>query len=358
MAATTSPFTAQELDVPIATARAGGGPFWSRVLHHVAGQHGVSTAGANRLIDRAMHELGVVAPLDHTTTLGTVLAHMNQDTFKRTPEASGAALDAPVTAAFDDNKLVDRIVRSLSLDQGIAFDVAMLQLLDASDEAREYGQGSSLRATLERTKSAPEDIDVNVRLFAQRDEAVLRVLEEETAHLRTLHAHPSSGLILLDQGPDAPAADVVNIGQALRDDVERENRLARARKYEDAYRLDAGREQFFADDRAHLEAGVDIVRSLEVAAQVHAAEAKAAEVGRQLDETMHRTIDKRSRLRELDAEFARLDGQRASVTVPATVPSEQTMHERVRSRLRQLGAPETEYPRVLLELLSEGEPRA
>ncbi len=96
--------------------------------------------------------------------------------------------------------------------------------------------------------------------------------------------------------------------------MEPEPRLARARRLTDEYVGDQGHEAFFKMDGSHLEAlGVDIVRTMERGVEIRAAQAKADQVARQLDQAIASTLDERQQLRMLDEEIARVQLERRPV---------------------------------------------
>ena len=99
-----------------------------------------------------------------------------------------------------------------------------------------------------------------------------------------------------------------DIGKALTDPAERERRLARARKLSGRYRGDEGRKNFAEEDKAHLENGRDIVRTLERHAAVSDAKAAADRVGAQLDAAFAAASTERQRLKTLESEISNMSG--------------------------------------------------
>ena len=106
-------------------------------------------------------------------------------------------------------------------------------------------------------------------------------------------------------------ADGTDVGAALADPVERERRYQRARKHDQRYATpDKGRRAFDADDKVHLEGGIDLVRTMEEPPghRERVAQQRAAEAATALDAAIKSGADKRQRLRLLDAEISKLEG--------------------------------------------------
>ena len=326
-------FTSQERDMSIRDAM-NDQTLRPRVLQYVAAKRGLSTGDALKFIDGQLsRELGII-PGSRPVALGTGLDHLDHPYLDGPPSVGkGAALDADYRAVFNDGKLLDRVVRALAMDQDGDYVKALEQLHDGADAAHQ-ARKRTLRAVLGGTKAKPEDVDANLTMLERRDAAVTAVHRLEMEPIM-LEQTDSQGLVLLDQG-DADgngdgSAVTVDIGLALADPVERERRLARARKVAPSdYSGDKGRQEFFEMDRFHLEAGIDVVRTMERGREIQAAQRKAESVARQLDQEIGSTLDKRQQLRMLDAEIAKLQDKRRPLQDAATQQE---------TKLRMLQAP-------------------
>ncbi len=312
MAPATVTFTAQQRELSIRDAM-NDQRLRPQILQYVAAKRGLSTGDALKFIDGQLsRELGNT-PGSRPVTLGAALDHLDHPYLDGPPSRdTSATLDADYRAVFNDGKLLDRVVRSIAMDQDGNYVKALEQLHDGTDSARDAGK-RTLRAALEGTKSKPDDVQANLTMLQRRDAAVAAAHQRELEPI-TLERTNSQGLVLLDQGDDngndSGSGVTVDVGLALADPVERERRLARARKLApNAYSGEKGRQDFFDTDRLHLESGIDLVRTMERGREIQTAQRKAEGVARQLDQAISSTIDKRQQLRLLDAEIAKLEGK-------------------------------------------------
>ena len=141
-----------------------------RVLQYVAAKRGLSTGDALKFIDGQLsRELGII-PGSRPVALGTALDHLDHPYLDGPPSSqdSSAALDADYRAVFNDGKLLDRVVRSVAMDQDGDYVKALEQLHDGADAAHQ-ARKRTLRAVLGGTKSKPEDVDANLTMLERRE---------------------------------------------------------------------------------------------------------------------------------------------------------------------------------------------
>jgi hypothetical protein len=297
-----------------------------------------------------------------------------------------ATLDMPIRELFEDRPLLDRAVRSIALDQDIGY-VDALDALQRGSESAHDQRTPTVRAAVEWAHSDPGEIEQGMRLLERRDGAVERTYKQalgKTARLKT----NAQGLVRLDQGDERTA----DIGAALHDPAEQERRLARARTASGRFQLNEGRAEFLRQDKLYLEAGLDLVRTMERDAKHQTRQAKAQteshKVARQLDQAISEAADKRQALKQLDAEIRQLTGgkckdvkrdanaadrelkqlaqsagkqpkkakakkQKTLAAPPGVDPRAHAMDRRVRDRMRTLERPEREYVVTLEEIMAE-----
>jgi hypothetical protein len=327
----------------------------SRVLQYVAAKHGISTGDAQHFIEGKLYpELNVIPGLGDRVTLGQVLDHLDNPYLDGpAPAKPGgqAMLDTSLRAVFSDHELLNRVVKTITLDQGINTIEALERLHRGVDAG-----SRTLGEALGWTGAEPADIEQGLRLMERREEAVHKELESALGPAM-LEQTNERGQVLLDQGAGSGSAGPpvlsangrgalgaqrvaeplrADIGKVLGDPAEFERRLQRARQATGEFTGDQGREQFRNADRQHAEAGIDYVRTIERPREIASAQAKAAQVGRKLDQAIKDATGKRQRVRALDEQIAALDGQRAKLAERTAEPG------RKEAKLRLLDAAATD----------------
>jgi hypothetical protein len=285
----------------------------SRFLQYVAEAAGISTSGAHELVEsRLLPELGVFPGSANPATLGQVLDHLAV-LLKSMGKGEQAMLDQPVTMLSDDPGACMRVIRCIELQAGLSFVDAHARLMAGVDVVSMERGPKTVRAALDAVGCAMDvdEVAADLRLLESRDEELAGLYRLDAAPLEAEHVD-NDGQVLLDASADA--------GAMIADPVERERRWQRAKRvgWDD-------RGQFDDDDRRHLDAGIDLVRSAERRVEIVGVRGRQAVRARQLDQAVESARDAKSRVRALDAQIAELRGQRgaAAAVVPpiaAAVP--------------------------------------
>jgi hypothetical protein len=269
----------------------------------------------------------------------------------------------------DSRHLLHQVVEAVQLDQSIPYMDALERVHEASEGAHKDGK-PTLRGALEWIRADGGAVVEHVKLLDQRDAAVGRAHKNATAKGRKLERDPF-GRVLLGQSYSKKPKSLDADGR-LMDQAEFEKRLKRARKLDPRYASDQGRAAFKFDDEAHLLGGVDLVKTLELAAEEHTASAKAGDVARLLDEDIAAAADKRRELKLLDGQIDELQSQRdklepqadaagqrlrmldqGTTSKPKKKPRteverrQRKLEKRVHKRMRRLGLPERDYIKAL-----------
>jgi hypothetical protein len=216
------------------------------------------------------------------------------------------------------------LVRAIQLDSGVSWIEAHERFHDGIKAA--YGSGNpTVKTALEHALADPEYVAGAVKLLEQRDAAVERAYDR--AIKRSKLETDDRGLVLLDQGDglDAKTA-TADVGKALTDAAERETRYLRALNAgrllgDPKYRYDAqgeqGRAIFDAEDRLHLQAGTDLVRTLELAVENlgnhREAEQTAQQTAYRLDQAIEKAGTDRAELKALEQQLSEMDRSTDSV---------------------------------------------
>lgn len=232
-------------------------------------------------------------------------------------------LDRPAFEVFEDHVQLDRLVQAICLERSDLDYLGALELFQESwgRARRERGPGMTVKRVLSDYAGVSADsVAGDVRLLERRDTETLRMLDASTASIGDDELD-ASGQVKLPKDAD--------MGKLLADPQEFERRLARMRKVDGAgvYVGDQGRERFRADDRQHIEAGLDMVRTAERDRELAGARAKARRYGAQLDAAMEGARDNAGRVKELDAQIAALAEQRAALLPGTTLPSPLPTHD-------------------------------
>lgn len=216
-------------------------------------------------------------------------------------------LDTPLSDLHASRPLLDRVLQGIALDQSVSY-------ADAYDRLCNVGATSvlpkpTLGGALEALGVDVSAVERNVKLLDQRDQTVEGTYDG--ARAERLETDPF-GRVLLSQSYSKRPKSLDADGR-LMDTAEFEKRLRRARKLDGRYAGDAGREAFKLADEAHLAGGVDLVKTMELAAEDIAAGAKAATVRRQLDHGIAAQADKHAELKLLDGQLDELQERRAKL---------------------------------------------
>jgi hypothetical protein len=370
-------------------------------------------------------------------------------------------LDINLHQLFNDHTQLDRVLRSICLDEGVSYMTALEQLQAGTESAYNSGE-STLGAALAYTPADGEYVAESLTLLERRDGAVQAAYEQAAPLIPLEHLDDQGRVLLLDQQRDGaadlrgvqrqfgfvdgqrveiPAGDRARLDGARYEQVM--NQPVHSARYFAASKLDArydnNPEAWRTDDQRMAGAGVDLLRTLQrpgelAAARAHANRA-AGRVAAQLDQAIAGAADKRQKLRRLDQEIAKLEGAAPGVSfdsargqvqsqaakagkeeplrmldqieadiardreelkrlaqdqtpgqfirtldayrrgepLPSATPQtsaaqddaealmragvhpgSHAIHERVVERLRELDAPESDYPKVLAQIMREG----
>jgi len=299
-------------------------------------------------------------------------------------------LDTSLRVVVQDRPALARLLRAVQLDQG---DISWIGAYDGWQEgvaAARTSRTPTVRTALTAAACDPEYVSQVVHLLERRDQAASAAYAKAAGPIMLEAVDPARGMVLLDQGDQSadgePATDpIAYAAKALVDPVEQETRYLRVRKLTGSYEGPDGRKRFLDDDRVHLTAGLDLVRSIEREREEGAARAAADQVARQLDQAIAEAGKERGKLKQLEADIAKLgdpavrevagdqlrlrmgttnepplrlldqlaNGEPAAE--PAGPPGVDEMDARVRERLRRLGRPERDYV-IALEQEGRGEP--
>lgn len=226
-------------------------------------------------------------------------------------------LDRPAFEVFEDRVQLDRLVQAICLERPDLDYLGALELFQESwGRARlERGPGMTVKRVLSEYAGVPADsVAGDVRLLERRDTETRRMLDASKAGVADDELD-ATGQVKLPKDAD--------VGKLLADPQEFERRLARMRKVDGAgvYVGDQERDQFRSDDRQHIEAGLDMVRTAERHRELAAARARARQFGEQLDTAMGGARDTAERVKELDAQIASLAEQRAALLPGTVLPS-------------------------------------
>jgi hypothetical protein len=289
------------------------------------------------------------------------------------------SLDTNVRALFNDSRVLDHVVTAIALDQGCDYVRALESFHEAVDSA--VGEGrSSLASALDWIPNTDSGYVAKATgTLERRDKTVTAAYETAVAPL-VAEKVDKGGRVYLDQaaaGGRSPKGADVDIGMILGDPPTFERRLARIRRAQPGRWLDTeGRERFRHEDRLLAEAGLDLVRSAERPLDLVAAQAEAQRVAARLDAAVTIESDKHAKLIALEAAIGDAEeghlrmleqakpkkGKKRKLASPVPV-ADDPMRDRgkqldefdrkVRERMTQLDAPESAYPRVLAQMLSE-----
>ncbi len=231
-------------------------------------------------------------------------------------------LDRPAFEVFEDHVQLDRLVQAICLERSDLDYLGALELFQESwgRARREHGPGMTVKRVLSDYAGVSADsVAGDVRLLERRDTETRKMLDASTAAVGDDELD-ASGQVKLPKDAD--------MGKLLADPQEFERRLARMRRVDGAgvYVGDQGRERFRADDRQHIEAGLDMVRTAERDRELAGARAKARRYGAQLDTAMEGARDNAERVKELDAQIAALAQQRATLLPGTVLPSPLPTH--------------------------------
>ena len=228
-------------------------------------------------------------------------------------------LDANFNSTYADRPAFARVVRGVAFDLGLS-EARATDLLCGDEASLALGAGHTTVRAVVRALGADADVVAEGARFWERGDAVVDAARKRASTPIMLEQVDRQGMILLDQSGHAGLGDSpmrqqslagvdplqTDIGTALTDPAERERRLARARKLSGRYRGDEGRKAFDEEDKAHLENGRDIVRTLERHAAVSDAKAAADRVGAQLDAAFTAASKERQRLKTLESEISNM----------------------------------------------------
>jgi hypothetical protein len=224
-------------------------------------------------------------------------------------------LEQPAVRAMEDHTLLDRVVQTVCLERNLDYVNAVLAFEDAATQARRaHGNGATIGKVLEQLGVSEAAASSELRLLERRDSEVQHTLEQQLKPLAK-EAVDGQGRVALKAGPGKKF-------DLLSNPRTRFKRLERARKAAPGrYPDEQGAKLFDTEDRAHIEAGIDLVRTLERPAEIAAARDAASDVGRQLDQAIATGRDARARWLELDGQVRQLQAERKKVKPAAYDPA-------------------------------------
>lgn len=240
----------------------------------------------------------------------------------------GVQLDAPIldllrhlsaedfAERFEANRrTLSALTAAIQLESDCDWLTAHQTLLDGCEQAMAQGDGT-VRSALRHAFVDPERIAEVARLIERRYRVVESAFNREAPKPLLTDRH---GRVLCDQGDGKLTVDPAVVAH---DPAEQDRRFARARPLDRRYDVPGGREAFDFEDRVSLEAGVDIVRTLEAQFDVDGkrrrAEQTAATVARQLDAAIEAAGRDRQELKLLDQQLARIEaGAAEGISVAA-----------------------------------------
>ncbi len=224
-------------------------------------------------------------------------------------QESTRLLDMPAAELMgpDRHEDLDRLLRQLAADQHVDYFTAYERFTGAHAAAGEIlGASTSVGAIV--AKAGVTELNAfqhDVRLLEERDAAVTRTLDAALVEVNAQQVN-DQGTVLLDSDFDVSAL--------LHSDEALERRWRRAREL--APHTYGDRPHWEADDRMHLEGGLDLLKTLARPAAIAQANATAAETARELDQVIESHADQRERTRELDAAIAALTERRENLDTP------------------------------------------
>lgn len=199
---------------------------------------------------------------------------------------------------YRNRRLLDRVVRALSIELDLDYPAALAELESLAARAADLaGHGDATALNLRTVLTTPGSA-VTLDRF-EDDVAAIGADTTESARAVLLdkslpepvpgERDESGGKVLLDDDADR--------GRLLADPVAVERQFQRARQLSDEYSRAGGREAFEADLRQYVEAGLDLVASLEgekrdAAIMVREAEAERRQLAREDAERKRRALDR------------------------------------------------------------------
>ena len=239
------------------------------------------------------------------TKLRDVLDHLKSDHFNGPSKGTAmnnknqSTLDQPIGPLFERDRDLYRTIDAVCVALGEGRR-AWPKVLDAMHKgAGELGGRVSVREALAFGNVWPEADRVNehLHLLERRDEELFTLEQAAVAALPEQRVD-GMGNVLLDQDADH--------GLLLTDAGEFERRLARGRKLDDGrYGGPQGRDVFRADDRLHIESGIDMLATGERNAGIRTVRARTEQRRIELDQAIAAGHDHASKRRLLDAEVAK-----------------------------------------------------
>jgi hypothetical protein len=201
----------------------------------------------------------------------------------------------------DNHVTLDRVLRTLALDQGISYIDALDSFQRRTKAARERMRLTPLTLGEVIGETGVKDLerfDRDCQMVTERDEAVTRQLEADLVPVKAQKVN-EQGQVLLGEDFDAAAY--------LHDDERRERAWRAARTLSADY---GDRRRFDETDVMLLEGGVSLLATLERPAQIAKAHEGAGELARTLDNIIESDRTTTARTKELDQAVAALELQR------------------------------------------------
>jgi hypothetical protein len=230
---------------------------------------------------------------------------------KRT--ATTALLDQPAThlMSLERRADLDRVVRGLAADQDIDYGSALARFEDVAKAGREEfrSKPQSVGQTLGRAGVKSLDaFEADVKTLEQRDQMVARQVELEQAE-HGAEAVDSMGRVRLAAGIDPLALK--------RDELACERRWHAAKSLDRQYE---SRATWEADDAMYLDAGYDLLRTLEQRPVAAAAQQRARTAAEALDAAAAAGRPAVAEIRALDQAAAALSARREAVAHGSAEP--------------------------------------
>jgi hypothetical protein len=231
-------------------------------------------------------------------------------------------LDAPFSSLHIDRRVegnldpsevherqrqLDQVIRAVGLARGVSYADAYQLVADGAREAADAGRPLTVRGALQAMGADPEGVGEQLKALDAATAQIEKTFDDARApRLET----DGACRVLLDQKyggrPKALSADGVPL-----DAADREDRLRRARRLNpSAYDGEQGRRRWELEDSLHLRAGLDVLKSGEMARGDELAGTQAAGHARQLSQQIELDAKTAREVKQLDEQAGEIAQQR------------------------------------------------
>src|ERR1700727_2259476 len=205
---------------------------------------------------------------------------------------------------------LDQVIRAVGLAKGVSYADAYALVADGAREAADAGRPVTVRGALQAMGADPEGVGQQLRALDAATAQVEKTLEQaRPPQLET----DTAGRVLLDQKYDGRPKALSADGVVL-DEADREDRWRRARRLNPcAYDGEQGRRRWELEDSLHLRAGLDVLKSGELARGDELGGTQAAGHAHQLSQQIELDARTAREVRQLDAQSAEIAQKRNSL---------------------------------------------